>query len=260
MALGDVFFVMGNLPRALATYDRVIARRASHHALLRKGIILSVMDRPDEALPVLARVIESHWLPGEAHYWTARNQLRLGALSKAAASADVAKRSLAGDPATRLVAGQVAVAQGRWDAAETDLTAAVSISRAKKELAGSEPLCEGLFLLGRLDAQRENWPSGLARFEGSRACYRVARADLDRREERIRGWALAPQDERLLLLSNDQEKGRAEEGLAAAAYHAALCALRAGQPEAAAALAQEAAKSDAYRTKAEAVLAELTRE
>ena len=109
-------------------------------------------------------------------------------------------------------------------------------------------------MLGRLDARRENWLSGLARFEGSRDCYQVARADLDRREERIRGWALAPQDERLLLLSNDQEKGRAEEGLAAAAYHAALCALRAGQPEAAAALAQEATKSDAYRAKAEAVL------
>jgi tetratricopeptide (TPR) repeat protein len=248
---------MGDLPRALGAYDRVIAIESDIHCLLRKGIVLTTLDRPEEAKRVLGRVLESRWMPGVANYWLGRNHLRLGALEQAAACVVEAKRLLPADPSTLLLGGQVAVARGFWEAAEADLTAVARIAAANEAFAGTEPLCESLFLRGRVDAHRERWASGLDDFRASGECYEVSRTNLDRQEEQIRGWGLSPDEERPLLLCNDGERERTKDRIAAASYYAAACALRTGQRELAAALANEAAKRPPYKKGAEDLLRRL---
>jgi len=256
-ALADLYFTIGDLPRALDAYDHVIAAEPDIHALLRKGVILTVSDRPSEALGVLYRVVESGWRPGEANYWLGQNHLRLGALEQADICVAQAKRTQPTEPSTLLLAAQIAIARERWNGAETDLTTAVDIARANEGYAGTETLCESLFLKGRVASHNEDWPSGLGDFTASRECYAAARANLSQQGERIRKWDLPPDQERVLLLRNDQEALRTEGRIAGASYYGAVCALRSGERETAAVLAGEAAKSFLFKSRAEELLSKL---
>lgn len=164
---------LGNLHRrwedwdaALAGYDAAIAVSAGHpEALIGRAISLSHLSRPREAIDTATRLIDAgQWHLGEAYYWRAWNQLRLGNYEFARGDADRAVTLMA-NAAVFVLSGVIEWRLRRLGSAEREFEAALSIDFGE---------CEAAFDLGVVRDERAKPAEALAAFQQARQCYELS--------------------------------------------------------------------------------------
>jgi tetratricopeptide (TPR) repeat protein len=164
---------IGNLYRrweewadALKAYDTVLEVSPNHpEALIGRAITLSRLERSHEAIATATQVIDAgQWHLGEAYYWRAWNQLRLGQHELARADADRAKTLMA-NAAVFVLSGVIEWRLRRLDTAEQEFQAAIAIDFGE---------CEAALDLGIVRDERRKPAEALAAFQQARQCYELS--------------------------------------------------------------------------------------
>jgi len=149
-------------PAALEAYDAALALSPKHpDALIGRTVALSQLGRAQEAIATATTAIDGgQWMVGEAYYWRAWNQLRLGNLPMAREDADRALTQMA-NARVFVLSGVIEWRMRRLENAERDFQRAVTIDFGE---------CEGAFDLGIVrDELRQVAPS-LAAFRQAGQC------------------------------------------------------------------------------------------
>jgi len=149
-------------PAALEGYDAALALAPKHpDALIGRTIALSQMGRAQDAINTATTVIEGgQWMVGEAYYWRAWNQLRLGNLPMAREDADRARTQMA-NARVFVLSGVIEWRMRRLENAERDFQQAVTIDFGE---------CEGAFDLGIVRDELRQVPQSLAAFRQAGQC------------------------------------------------------------------------------------------
>jgi tetratricopeptide (TPR) repeat protein len=149
-------------PAALESYDRALALSANHpDALIGRTVVLSQLGRAQEAIGTATKVIENgQWMVGEAYYWRAWNQLRLGNLQLARDDADRARTQMA-NARVYVLSGVIEWRMRRLETAERDFQQAVTIDFGE---------CEGAFDLGIVRDELRRPEESLAAFRQAGQC------------------------------------------------------------------------------------------
>ncbi len=149
-------------PAALEAYDAGLALSANHpDALIGRTVALSQLGRAQDAIQSATRVIDNgQWMVGEAYYWRAWNQLRLGNLPMAREDADRARTQMA-NARVYVLSGVIEWRMRRLETAERDFQQAVTIDLGE---------CEGAFDLGIVRDELRRFPESLAAFKQAGQC------------------------------------------------------------------------------------------
>ena len=160
--VGNVHRGWEEWPAALEAYDAVLAVSPGHpDALIGRTVALSQMGRAQEAIATATQVIDAgQWLTGEAYYWRAWNQLRLGNFAMAREDADRARRQMA-NARVYVLSGVIEWRMRRLETAERDFQQAVTIDLGE---------CEGAFDLGIVRDELGHAAESLAAFHQARQC------------------------------------------------------------------------------------------
>jgi tetratricopeptide (TPR) repeat protein len=161
-AIGNVHRGWEEWPAALEAYDAALAVSPVHpDALIGRTVALSQMGRAQDAIQTATRVIDAgQWLVGEAYYWRAWNQLRLGNLPMAREDADRARTQMA-NARVFVLSGVIEWRLKRLESAERDFQQAVTIDLGE---------CEGAFDLGIVRDELGHVPEALAAFRQAKQC------------------------------------------------------------------------------------------
>jgi tetratricopeptide (TPR) repeat protein len=160
--VGNTYRVWEEWPAALEGYDAALAVSPRHpDALIGRTIALSQLGRAQEAIATATTVIDgSQWMVGEAYYWRAWNQLRLGNLPMAREDADRALTQMA-NARVFVLSGVIEWRMRRLEGAERDFQRAVTIDFGE---------CEGAFDLGIVRDELRQVPQSLAAFRQAGQC------------------------------------------------------------------------------------------
>ena len=149
-------------PAALEAYDAALAVSPKHpDALIGRTVALSQLGRAHDAIATATTVIEGgQWMVGEASYWRAWNQLRLGNLPMAREDADRARTQMA-NARVFVLSGVIEWRMRRLENAERDFQQAVTIDFGE---------CEGAFDLGIVRDELRQPAESLAAFRQAGQC------------------------------------------------------------------------------------------
>jgi tetratricopeptide (TPR) repeat protein len=260
LAFADLLFSLEDYAAALEGYEALLELAPEHReAHLRRGQVLQVVGRPREAVAVLARLFElGNWYLGEAHYWTGLALRDVGEGKSAGRHAALGQRWLPDDPRLRALAGSLALEQGDEEAARAAFAEAVAAAeRSSTDWAGDESLCEAHYFLGVIASHSEDWEQGARHNRAAAACYRATEEAAAAGLATVRSWTLDAERRGALIASRRRRLDRAAQQRAGSLYNAAVCHYRAGEAEAARALASEAAAHEAYAERVEQLLSAL---
>ena len=130
-------------------------------ALIGRTIALAQLGRAQDAISTATTVIEGgQWMVGEAYYWRAWNQLRLGNLPMAREDADRALTQMA-NARVYVLSGVIEWRMRHLDSAERDFQRAVTIDFGE---------CEGAFDLGIVRDELGHRAESLAAFHQAGQC------------------------------------------------------------------------------------------
>jgi tetratricopeptide (TPR) repeat protein len=160
--IGNTYRSWEEWPAALEAYDAALAVSAKHpDALIGRTIALSQLGRAQEAIATATTVIDGgQWMVGEAYYWRAWNQLRLGNLPMAREDADRARTQMA-NARVFVLSGVIEWRMRRLESAERDFQQAVTIDFGE---------CEGAFDLGIVRDELGRRAESLAAFRQAGQC------------------------------------------------------------------------------------------
>jgi tetratricopeptide (TPR) repeat protein len=149
-------------PAALEAYDAALSLSPAHpDALIGRTVALSRLGRAQDAIATATRVIDGgQWLVGEAYYWRAWNQLRIGNLAMAREDADRARTQMA-NARVFVLSGVIEWRMRRLENAERDFQQAVTIDFGE---------CEGAFDLGIVRDELGRRAESLAAFRQAGQC------------------------------------------------------------------------------------------
>jgi tetratricopeptide (TPR) repeat protein len=149
-------------PAALEAYDAALALSPKHpDALIGRTIALSQLGRAQDAIATATTVIDGgQWMVGEAYYWRAWNQLRLGNLPMAREDADKALTQMA-NARVFVLSGVIEWRMRRLENAERDFQRAITIDFGE---------CEGAFDLGIVRDELGQRAESLAAFRQAGQC------------------------------------------------------------------------------------------
>ena len=176
-ALGDLRQLREEWSEALAVYDHIIERIATHRdALLGRMVALSRLERHEDAIAAASRIIDlGGWYIGQAFYWRAWNELALDQLDAARADADQAKTQMV-NAAVFLVSGLIERRFKRFESAEHEFDQAHALDATA---------CDASFYLGVVRAERAKLEIARTALLESETCYADIIAALRRRIEEI---------------------------------------------------------------------------
>ena len=185
ISLAKVAFQMEEVESCLGYNEKALALFPTYRdALLGQGLCLGYLGRNDEALVVLARLLElGTYYIGEARYWTAWNLNELGCLEEARRAVESAKVFLVGVSDVATLSGIVAYRQGRLDAAEKDLREALDIEPSASDAA---------YHLGKLYADRKEWLNSGIYFAGAALSLEDKERGMRKRIEEIEASEMPP--------------------------------------------------------------------
>jgi tetratricopeptide (TPR) repeat protein len=239
-----------DLPRALELYDAALEQRPTHaDALLGRAIVLTYLERPDEAIDAASapiRLRRGH--VASAYYYRAWNHYQKRQLEWAAIDVAMARRLNANEEVL-VLSGMVAYDQGRPLDARADFQDAV---------AGNANRCIAHWYLGLLALDDQAWPAATTTFAAAGNCY-VAAADGIRREAAQLPEDLPPdvRTHQLAALEEDASTHLRQAGRSF--FNAASAAMRQRDTDAALAHAKRATGFDDVRERAEAIVRTLER-
>ena len=149
-------------PAALEAYSAALALSPKHpDALIGRTIALSQLGRAQDAISTATTVIDGgQWMVGEAYYWRAWNQLRLGNLPMAREDADRALTQMA-NARVYVLSGVIEWRMRHLENAERDFQRAVTIDFGE---------CEGAFDLGIVRDELGQRAESLAAFRQAGQC------------------------------------------------------------------------------------------
>jgi tetratricopeptide (TPR) repeat protein len=149
-------------PAALEAYDAALALSPKHpDALIGRTIALSQLGRAQDAITTATTVIDGgQWMVGEAYYWRAWNQLRLGNLPMAREDADKALTQMA-NARVFVLSGVIEWRMRHLENAERDFQRAITIDFGE---------CEGAFDLGIVRDELGRRAESLAAFRQAGQC------------------------------------------------------------------------------------------
>jgi tetratricopeptide (TPR) repeat protein len=160
--IGNTYRSWEEWPAALEAYNAALALSPKHpDALIGRAIALSQLGRAQEAIATATTAIDGgQWMVGEAYYWRAWNQLRLGNLPLAREDADRARTQMA-NARVFVLSGVIEWRMRRLESAERDFQQAVTIDLGE---------CEGAFDLGIVRDELRQLPQSLAAFRQAGQC------------------------------------------------------------------------------------------
>jgi tetratricopeptide (TPR) repeat protein len=222
ISLAKVAFQMEETENCLEYNEKALALLPTYRdALLGRGLCLGYLGRNDEALAVLARLLElGTYYIGEAHFWTAWNLNELGRLEEARRAIDSAKVFLVGVSDVTTLSGIIAYRQGRLDDAEKDLRASLDIEPADSDAA---------YHLGRLYADRKEWLNSGVYFAGAAFSLEEKERGMEKKIEEIEASEMTPErkarmvvKKRVQILSIQATKATCQYNGAAGFHNAGL--------------------------------------
>jgi tetratricopeptide (TPR) repeat protein len=241
--LASIYLATEELEQSLEFHEKTLAVAPEYRdALLGKGICLSYLGRPVEAIPVFEKIIAlGYWLLGESHYWLAWNQHELKDNEVAAANIEQAKGRLPTSTEVFTLSGILAAERGDPAKAEKDFLEALQYNPRNSE---------ALFNLGALYARREAWPdSGLYFEKAGFALENEGRSFQDKITE-ILYSSLAPERKERFLRKRKSQLEKALLSGATAFYNAAAGYNNACQKSRALEMAVRSAEHPAFKQKA----------
>lgn len=188
-AIASVALTAEDFARAAEFYDKTIVLRPDDvEARVGKLRALSYLGRSAEAVAVADELLAMNRNPGEARYWRAYNQLRLGDLDVAWTDVEAAATTLINAAVPKL-AGLIAIRR-------TDLTAAkdrllLSISRQASD-------CETHFYLQAVQASGREWRDVVATAARAATCFDGDQTRLRGEVEAHRREAPTPRRDRVI--------------------------------------------------------------
>jgi tetratricopeptide (TPR) repeat protein len=204
LALADVELAMARFDSALVLYHRAFAVSDRPDALLGIAKALTYLERHEEAVTVLNRLLkDTSWNPAEKYYWRAWNLYRSS--DNASAHRDV-EHALAvwSAPHVQRLAGLTALALGHHEDARAHFVAALA-------LAGDE--CESRLYLAQLDSAENAWATALEGLNAATLCFSGVIAELEKRRA-----------DRASDASAEAEIERVQQWRASSLYSAAISA------------------------------------
>jgi tetratricopeptide (TPR) repeat protein len=242
--LASIYLATEELDRSLEFHEKTLALSPEYRdALLGKGICLSYLSRPAEAIPVFEKIIAlGYWLLGESHYWLARNQHGLKDNAAAAANIEQAKGRLPTSTEVFTLSGILAEERGDPAKAEKDFLEALQYNPRNSE---------ALFNLGVLYARKEDWPNSGLHFEKAGFAFENEGRSLQEKIAEVLYSTLAPERKERLLQRRKSQLEKALLSSATAFYNAAAGYSNAGRKNKALEMAARAAEYPAFKQKAE---------
>jgi tetratricopeptide (TPR) repeat protein len=164
-ASGNLFQLAGNCRLAVEHYEKLIVRKPAHEdALLGRTACLSFLRRHDDALAQATQMIELRTDNARyAYYWRAWNHHVEKRLDPARVDIDRAK-TLLGDEDTFTLAGIIEHDQEALEIADTDLTRAKTLDRARAN-------CLARWYLGLVKMKQDRRLDSSTHFEDAMGCY-----------------------------------------------------------------------------------------
>jgi len=243
ISLAKVAFQMEEIENCLGYNERALAFLPTYRdALLGRGLCLGYLGRNDEALAVLARLLElGTYYIGEAHYWTAWNHSELGRLEEARRAIDSAKVFLVGVSDVSALSGIIAYRQGRLGDAEQDLREALTLEPTAGDAA---------YYLGRLYADRKDWLNSGIYFAGAALSFEEKEKGLEKKIGEIEASEMAPERKTAMVVKKRLQIQSVQATKATCQYNGAAGYHNAGVFERALDLARLAAAHPAFAEKA----------
>ncbi|MBI2219775.1 MAG: hypothetical protein HYU53_01050 [Acidobacteria bacterium] len=235
---------------ALRYYDETLALVPTHReAMLGRTIMLSYLERPDEAFESATRIIElEDWYLGDAYYWRAYNRHAQRRLDEARDEIERSKAVAGVRSDVFLLSGIIRYDRHEMGEAAADL---------EKSLQLNDQACDASWYLGLVRSEQKRWTDAAGLFPSAAACYRTNvdayRTALDTVRNTVAGTPDAVE-------VSAEYSGYIERELVSEArsyYNAAYAAAQAGDRAQALAHASRAAEHAIMREKAADLIAAL---
>jgi tetratricopeptide (TPR) repeat protein len=243
ISLAKVAFQIEELESCLEWNERALAVLPTYRdALLGMGLALGYLNRNEEALAVLGRLLElgTYYL-GEGHFWTAWNLNELGRLEEARRSVESAKVFLVDVVDVYSLSGIIAYRERRLDDAEKELLYALKLHSSESDPA---------YYLGRIYAEREDWLLSGTYFAGAAMSLETQEGEMENKIAEIEGSEMAPERKARLVARKRAQIRSVQVTKATCQYNGAAGFHNAGSFERALDLARMAAAHPAFAEKA----------
>lgn len=188
-AIASVALTAEDFSRAVEFYDKTLALTPdAAEALVGKMRSLSYLGRSADAIAVADQLLALNRNPGEARYWRAFNQLRLGDLDVAWTDIEAAASTLINAAVPKL-AGLIAIRRNQLELAKERLR--LSISRQASD-------CETHFYLQAVLASQRQWPDVVSTTSTAATCFDGEETRLRAEIDHHRGEAATPRRDRVI--------------------------------------------------------------
>lgn len=243
ISLAKVAFQMEETESCLEWNEKALAVLPTYRdALLGKGLALGYLNRNEEALDVLGRLLElGTYYMGEGRFWTAWNLNELGRLEEARRSIDSAKVFLVDVVDVHTLSGIIAYRERRLDDAEKDLLHALKLHSSEADPA---------YYLGRIYAERQDWLLSGTYFAGAAMSYETQEGEMEKKIAEIEASEMAPERKARLAARKRAQILSVRTTKATCQYNGAAGFHNAGSFERALDLARMAAAHPAFAEKA----------
>ena len=243
ISLAKVAFQMEETESCLEWNEKALAVLPTYRdALLGKGLALGYLNRNEEALAVLGRLLElGTYYMGEGHFWTAWNLNELGRLEEARRSIESAKVFLVDVVDVHTLSGIIAYRERRLDDAEKELLHALKLHSSESDPA---------YYLGRIYAEREDWLLSGTYFAGAAMSYETQEGEMEKKIAEIEASEMAPERKARLVARKRAQILSVRTTKATCQYNGAAGFHNAGSFERALDLARMAAAHPAFAEKA----------
>lgn len=243
ISLAKVAFQMEETESCLEWNEKALAVLPTYRdALLGKGLALGYLNRNEEALAVLGRLLElGTYYMGEGHFWTAWNLNELGRLEEARRSIESAKVFLVDVVDVHTLSGIIAYRERRLDDAEKELLHALKLHSSEADPA---------YYLGRIYAERKDWLLSGTYFAGAAMSYETQEGEIEKKIAEIEASEMAPERKARLVVRKRAQILSVRTTKATCQYNGAAGFHNAGSFERALDLARMAAAHPAFAEKA----------
>ncbi len=252
ISLASIYFYFEEFEKSIEYYNRCLHLAPRYRdALLGKAISLSYLERYEEAISVLEKLISlGKWYLGETNYWLAWNKHRLGLLEEAWLDIEKAKKYLPTSSEVYTLSGILAFEKNNLNKAEKDL---------KKALVFEPSNAEALFNLGNVYAKKEQWGESGIYFEKASKAYETLENFIKKRITKIKGSPLSRERKNRIIKKLEKKLKKILLLKATSFYNASAGYFNAGDKNKALIFAEKAMQHPVFKEKAEDIISKIKR-
>ena len=245
--LAGIYFATEEFDKGLRFYDLTLEISPEYRdALLGKAVCLTYLERHEEAMAVLNRILElGYWLIGEANYWLAWNLHDLKREAEALGHVDEAKGRLPTNSEVFELAGTIALELNEIGRAEKDFLESLKYDAAN---------AESLFGLGTIAGRKGLWAEAAGYYEKAGRALALLEIAIKAKIDEIKTSAFSEERRARLVRKRELQIERLRLTEAMAWYDAAAAWFNAGVKDKAVAAAAKSAAHPGLKDKTEELL------